>query len=125
VDQLGLARALHGALRRGLVAACHDTSEGGLAVAVAEMAMAGRLGAEVDLDAAPWDGPGASPKKRAFSESLTRWVCEVAPANVAAFEAALVGQRFARIGTVTASPVVRFAGLGSVSVDALTTAFRG
>ena len=37
--------------RRGLVRACHDCSEGGLAVAVAEMALAGGLGLELRLGA--------------------------------------------------------------------------
>ncbi|CAB3389485.1 phosphoribosylformylglycinamidine synthase subunit PurL [Kyrpidia spormannii] len=37
------------AIRQGLAAAAHDVSEGGLAVALAEMAMAGGVGAEIDL----------------------------------------------------------------------------
>jgi len=46
-----LYRALHQAMRQGLVSACHDLSEGGLAVAAAEMCIAGRLGLELDLPA--------------------------------------------------------------------------
>ena len=42
-------RKLHAAIDRGLVVSCHDLSEGGLAVAIAEMAFAGELGAELDL----------------------------------------------------------------------------
>ena len=41
--------ALHRAIDAGLVRACHDLSEGGLAVAAAEMAFAGGFGAEIDL----------------------------------------------------------------------------
>ena len=41
--------ALHQAIDAGLVRACHDLSEGGLAVAVAEMAFAGGFGAKIDL----------------------------------------------------------------------------
>src|SRR5262249_4065172 len=37
-------RALHEAIRQGKVRACHDLSEGGLAVAAAEMAFAGGVG---------------------------------------------------------------------------------
>ena len=36
--------AVHAAIGRGLVRSCHDLSEGGLAVALAEMALAGGLG---------------------------------------------------------------------------------
>lgn len=42
-------RQLHSAIHAGLVAACHDISDGGLAVALAEMAIAGRCGATIDL----------------------------------------------------------------------------
>ena len=45
--------ALHKALYSGLVRACHDLSEGGLAVAAAEMAFAGGLGAKISLDDVP------------------------------------------------------------------------
>ena len=40
-----LFRGVHEAMLRGLVRACHDLSEGGLAVAAAEMAFAGGIGA--------------------------------------------------------------------------------
>jgi phosphoribosylformylglycinamidine synthase len=42
-------KAIGSAIRRGLVCSCHDLSEGGLAVALAEMAIAGSLGVRVDL----------------------------------------------------------------------------
>jgi phosphoribosylformylglycinamidine synthase len=45
--------ALHQAIAAGLVRACHDLSEGGLAVALAEMAFAGGLAADVELDGMP------------------------------------------------------------------------
>jgi phosphoribosylformylglycinamidine (FGAM) synthase-like enzyme len=40
---LTLMKALGAAIRQGLVRACHDLSEGGLAVAAAEMSLAGVL----------------------------------------------------------------------------------
>ncbi len=43
-------RALHQAMRAGLVRACHDLSEGGLAVSAAEMCIGGRLGMTVEID---------------------------------------------------------------------------
>ena len=45
-------------IARGLVAGCHDVSDGGLLVALAEMAMAGGTGAELDAggDLAFWFG---------------------------------------------------------------------
>ena len=44
--------AIHFAIHAGLVRSCHDLSEGGLAVAVAEMAFAGGLGAENRIEQA-------------------------------------------------------------------------
>ncbi len=47
--------AVHAAISAGCVRACHDLSEGGLAVAAAEMAFAGGLGMSLHLDAVPHD----------------------------------------------------------------------
>jgi len=92
--------AVHKAIRGGLVRACHDPSEGGLAVAAAEMAFAGGLGARIDLDKVPCDGEAAQAAVRLFSESNTRFLCEVRPEKAAAFEAALAEVPSARIGEV-------------------------
>ncbi len=111
-----LFAAVHAAMVRGLVRACHDLSEGGLAVALAEMAFAGGLGASVDLRAVPRHGwqpqdegnPTYSPSQSnliaLFSESNSRFICEVRPEHAAAFEAALQGVPHARLGTVSADP---------------------
>jgi phosphoribosylformylglycinamidine synthase subunit PurL len=52
-DVPAVARALafvRERIREGAISAAHDTSDGGLACALAEMAIAGRLGIEADLD---------------------------------------------------------------------------
>jgi phosphoribosylformylglycinamidine synthase II/phosphoribosylformylglycinamidine synthase I len=46
-------QALHRAISGGLVQSAHDCSEGGLAVALAEMSLAGRLGLSVLLESVP------------------------------------------------------------------------
>jgi phosphoribosylformylglycinamidine (FGAM) synthase-like enzyme len=71
--------AVHRAISTGLVRACHDLSEGGLAVAVAEMAFAGGLGAQIDLHAVPTSCTLDNPAVRLFSESNSRFLCEVLP----------------------------------------------
>jgi phosphoribosylformylglycinamidine synthase len=91
--------ALHRAIGAGLVRACHDLSEGGLAVALAEMAFAGGLGAAVDLRRVPSAADATEPAVLLFSESNTRFLCEVAPEAAAAFEATLDVPN-ARIGEV-------------------------
>jgi phosphoribosylformylglycinamidine synthase len=111
VDALAnLARyaALHQAIRSGLVQAAHDLSDGGLSVAVAEMAIAGRLGAEIDLAAVPTAGAACpdelSPEILLYSESAGRLLVCVAPNRAEAFEALFKGQHLARIGRVTEEP---------------------
>jgi phosphoribosylformylglycinamidine synthase len=92
--------AMHRAIHAGLVRACHDLSEGGLAVAAAEMAFAGGFGVDVDLQAIPCEGD-LHEAELLFSESNTRFLCEVRPENVAAFEAAVAGAAYGQIGRVT------------------------
>ena len=95
--------AIHWVIGSGLVRACHDLSEGGLAVAAAEMAFAGGLGAKLDVRAMAMSESSTPPVVRLFSESNTRFLCEVEPQRVAAFEQALSGLPFAKIGEVTSN----------------------
>jgi phosphoribosylformylglycinamidine synthase subunit PurSL len=75
---------LHQAIVAGIVRSCHDLSEGGLAAAVAEMAFAGGIGA--DITAAASDECALSDETLLFSESTSRFVVEVPPAKQKAFE---------------------------------------
>ncbi len=107
--------ALHRAIQAGLVAACHDLSEGGLAVAAAEMAFAGDLGIALDLAlvrCADADGPGLDPDAvRLFSESCTRFLVEVAPEHERAFELVRADLPCVRLGNVIEEPVLRVRGV--------------
>ena len=103
--------AMHRAIHGGLVRACHDLSEGGLAVATAETAFAGGFGATIDLLRVPCDdylgaGTYLGVAEKLFSESNTRVLCEVRPEHAAAFEEAMRSDKtldvpHARIGEVT------------------------
>ncbi len=99
-------RAVHAAIARGLVRSCHDLSEGGLAVALAEMVIAGGLGVEASLAGVPREGgPGAShPASLLFSESPTRFVLEVRPDDVAAVTAPFDRLPLGRLGAVVEAP---------------------
>jgi phosphoribosylformylglycinamidine synthase subunit PurSL len=103
-----LFRALHSAILQGLVRACHDLSEGGLAVAVAEMAFAGGIGADITGGPADSDGDALW----LFSESTTRWLAEVEPKKSAEFEACFVGLPLTAVGTTVAEPRLRIASAG-------------
>jgi phosphoribosylformylglycinamidine synthase II len=106
------------AISQGTIKACHDLSEGGLAVAASEMALASRFGVELDLRKVPSDSI-----ERAdfllFSESNSRFLVEVAEKDKTAFEALMKGKAYAEIGKVTKNPRLKIRGLkGSVVVDA-------
>jgi phosphoribosylformylglycinamidine synthase subunit PurSL len=74
--------ALHAAINAGLVVSCHDLSEGGLAVALAEMAIAGGLGANVTLDGVRREDHGLGDHALLFSESPTRFLIETSPLHL-------------------------------------------
>jgi phosphoribosylformylglycinamidine synthase len=99
---------LHEAIVGGLIRACHDLSEGGLAVALAEMAFAGGVGADVTKI-----GPDSSSEPDhvlLFSESNTRFVVEVEAGKAAAFEEKLSGLPVLKLGTTVREPRLRIAG---------------
>jgi phosphoribosylformylglycinamidine synthase len=93
--------ALHQAISRGLVRACHDLSEGGLAVAAAEMAFAGGLGLDLDLSPLRPSSRLEDPAVLLFSESNTRFLVEVPPGQSKEFERQLAGVPLVRLGAVT------------------------
>lgn len=105
--------AVHAAISAGLVRACHDLSEGGLAVAVAEMAFAGGLGADLRLAAVPHGLGRPVASALLFSESNTRFLCEVRPADASAFESLLSSVPHALIGEVTAEDRLTIAGIAA------------
>ncbi|MCI0497430.1 MAG: phosphoribosylformylglycinamidine synthase subunit PurL [Thermoplasmata archaeon] len=77
------------------VLAVHDLSEGGLAVALAEMCIAGDRGAEIDL--APLEELRTD--HLLFSESATRWIVEIPEEQVDSFVAHMSPVPARRIGT--------------------------
>jgi phosphoribosylformylglycinamidine synthase II len=129
-DALETMRALHSAMRHGLVRACHDLSEGGLGVAAAEMSFAGRLGLEIDLASLPRTSQVDRDDVALFAETSGRLLVEVAPGNAQAFERIMKGRPVAPIGQVTGEPRLRVARLEGgqaieAAVDELLTAWKG
>jgi phosphoribosylformylglycinamidine synthase II len=109
-------RRLHSAIRAGLVASCHDLSEGGLAVALAEMCIGGRLGATIEH--LPHDDLATA----LFSESVGRLVVELDPRNVPAFTT-LMADQLLPLGTVADSGDLSLPGLAPIAVSTLADAF--
>jgi phosphoribosylformylglycinamidine synthase len=95
-----IAKKISAAISRGLVVSCHDCSEGGLAVALAEMAFAGGLGIEIDLCGLPKSKDCSRIDAQLFSESNSRYLVEVEPEKSDAFAKLMVNLPFGQIGEV-------------------------
>ena len=106
--ELGAGSIVRKLIGAGLVNAVHDVSDGGLAVALAEMALAGGIGASVSHNqaytAAQWW----------FGEDQARYVLTVAETDVDAFNAML-----AEGPESEAAALVGFQRLGTVGGDSL------
>ena len=101
-----------------LVQSCHDLSDGGLAVALAETTFGYGYGAEIEL---PTDGlPLAT---QLFSESHSRFLATVAPEDVVAFEQ-LLGDRATRLGRVTLNGQLTVHHAGQTVISANTATLR-
>ncbi|MDD5219932.1 MAG: AIR synthase-related protein [Candidatus Bipolaricaulis sp.] len=113
-------RRIAEAIGSGLVASCHDLSDGGLAVGLVESAIGGGLGFDVVLDDV---GPFDHPAVPLFSETPSRFVVTVPEGRCRAFEGVMEGD--ARpIGRVTADPRVRISFGGRACADAALTRFQ-
>jgi len=116
-EALSLYKRLGKAMKKGLVRSCHDLSDGGLGVALAESAFAGGFGMVIDLKKVPVEGVKQT-YEALFSESASRFVVTIDPKNKEKFEKALEGIVFAEIGNVAAVDMFKIIGLdNSMVVD--------
>jgi phosphoribosylformylglycinamidine synthase subunit PurL len=109
-------------IRSGKVSAVHDLSDGGLAVALAEMAMAGRIGATVEAEG---QEPHIQEHAFFFGEDQGRYVLTATPAESAALveEAKRRGVPLSRLG-VTGGGALKLGDAAPVALAALTKAYE-
>ncbi|MCR9134987.1 MAG: phosphoribosylformylglycinamidine synthase subunit PurL [Alphaproteobacteria bacterium] len=106
------------AIRNGQFSACHDISDGGLALCLAEMALAANRGLDIEIDLS--QGPAHA---QLFGEDQGRYVANV-PAELANFvcmNAEGAGVPFRRLGTVTGNRLT-IATVLSISLEELRQA---
>lgn len=105
----------------------HTPALGGLGVAFAKVAVAGRLGMTVDLAKIPTEGD-ITHEEMIWSESNTRFIMTVGLENCATVEKMLSGIPFAKVGVVTANPSLILAlgdqKLADISVSTLVNAYK-
>jgi phosphoribosylformylglycinamidine synthase len=93
-----------------LIESIHDCSDGGLGVCIAEMAIAGDKGIDIDISNISGKNENKSKNENAsiiklFSESASRFIIEIKFENMKNFEKILISKNipFARLGEVTDS----------------------
>ena len=101
---------LNRAQYEGLIASCHDISDGGFAVAIAEKAFAGDFGVRVDIASMPTHET-LSETALLYSESQSRLLVTVRKEHQQRFEALFSNQSCACIGEVIDKPVLEITGL--------------
>jgi phosphoribosylformylglycinamidine synthase len=125
---------LHAAIQAGRVRACHDLSEGGLAVAAAEMCIGGRLGLQLDLRPVVTTSVGSAElttkvvtTRVLYGETTGCLLVEVHPQDEAAFEAHFAGLPFIKLGKVSNIPLLNvkngLESILSISIDHLFQAW--
>ncbi|MDD5675665.1 MAG: AIR synthase-related protein, partial [Chitinivibrionales bacterium] len=102
-------QALYKAAQGGLVRACHDCSDGGLAIALTEMCFSGEVGAEISCGAAPTAG-SLTDTEILFSETPGRIIAEVEPDHEAAFIALFKDLPCRLIGATAAGETITIRG---------------
>jgi len=104
------------AIDSGYVKSCHDLSEGGLAVAAAEMAFSGGYGMDLRLKNAPRTGKMGRNDFLLFSESNSRFLVEVPEKHREDFEALMKDGVCAAIGRVKKDGCLSVYGLNNEKV---------
>jgi phosphoribosylformylglycinamidine synthase len=100
-----LYKSLFNANQKNLIASAISCNNGGLIVALVKKLMGGGLGAEIGLVNFP--GNWKENYQALFSESQGRILVSVDPKKAAEFEQTMSGNVFAKIGQVTAEPVLK------------------
>jgi phosphoribosylformylglycinamidine synthase len=108
--------AVSRAIDSSYVRSCHDLSEGGLAVAAAEMAFSGNYGIKLDLRKVPLGGIIGRSDFILFSESNSRFLVEVKESCRENFEAIMKDIAYSVVGRVNKDNRLVVRGLDGKSV---------
>ena len=120
---------LSAAINSGLVRSCHDCSEGGIGVAVSEMAFSGGYGMSLSLGNIPTVEEITFDDFLLFSESNSRFIVEIEQQHQDAFENHMDSVPIGCLGTVTETPEFVINGLTGkrivdTSIDNLKSAWQ-
>ncbi len=98
-DNFKLYKKVYLAIKKGLIRSCHDCSDGGIAVSLAESCIGANLGCTINTNKIPRD-EGMTDDKILFSESAGRFIVSINMSSKKEFEELMSGCVFAQIGEV-------------------------
>ncbi len=127
-EALALYKMVNAAQNEELIASCHDLSDGGLGVALAETAFAGGFGMRIELTNLP-ETPTMRADHLLFSESPSRLLVTIHPQHQARFEELFADSACSLLGTVSDDTELRISAAdGSIllrsSIDHLKQAWQ-
>jgi phosphoribosylformylglycinamidine synthase II len=115
-DALARYRALSDAIYQGIVSSCHDCSDGGLGVSLAEVAFSGDLGMVIDLGAVIAEDVDRL-DTLLFSESQSRFVVTIRKEHQQSFENTMGDTGCAMVGEVIEKPAFTLEYSGKIVVN--------
>ena len=107
-------KTLHQAIKDGLIRSAHDISEGGLAVAAAEMCIGGRLGIEIEEDLST---------RELFGETTGCLLIEIESKDFSHVEELFKELPVRKLGKITSTPNLKVGDL-SIEVEELIRVFN-
>jgi len=124
-SNLEMYRSLTSCINNGVVITAHDCSDGGLAVAIAEMCIGGRCGASIDID-----GPGDTDEwGKLWGESLARIVIGVSPDKEEEFLKTMSQHPTTYLGEVTENNTLEIYNgdekLVNLQIEEMVTSWKG
>jgi phosphoribosylformylglycinamidine synthase len=123
-----IMKRVHAAIKKNLILSCHDLSEGGLGLAIAEMAFSGDIGVEIDLENVMYTEKNRRYDNILFSESNTRFLVEISKENTSELKEFFNSLPITKIGkTITEKNLKVIAGkknLINLSLSVIKTKWR-
>lgn len=91
-----LYRQIHQAIKKGLLASCHDVSDGGAICAITESLFGNNLGATIDLKV-------TEILDTLYNEKAGRFIVSVSTDNITSFETLFKADSYQKLGAVTSN----------------------
>ena len=118
VSNMKLYSTLNDAMKKyNFILACHDLSDGGLGIALAESAFSGMIGVDINLDKITNKENDLNDISKLYSESCGRFIIEIGKENKAIFEEHFKEVSYSCIGKTTISNLLKVSSKGRIIIE--------